>query len=373
MAHFIHTADWQIGTQFGAFDDEQATLLAEARFETISNIARLATKRNVDAVVVAGDVFDYHTVTSVLIRRLFSVLEGFSGRWILLPGNHDAALIESVWTRAKQLDCIGRNVTVASVRRPIELPEHGLVILPAPLTQRQTYDDLTEYFDHEETREGLIRIGLAHGSVASLLPEGVDATNPIAETRANTARLDYLALGDWHGVLKVNDRTWYSGTPEQDRFKSNRPGYVLDVTIGAPGELPQVEEVRLGRYTWQVWDEVINVSTDVDALVVRLAQLNSNDVLRIDIRGSTELESSDALERALEITRARIRVLRADTSLLQLQPTDNELTALGGRGGYLANVVAHLKDLQSDTSQGSIATEALRQLARIQRTARTMP
>jgi DNA repair exonuclease SbcCD nuclease subunit len=34
MIRFLHSADWQIGTQFGQFDAEEAAHLAEARFET---------------------------------------------------------------------------------------------------------------------------------------------------------------------------------------------------------------------------------------------------------------------------------------------------------------------------------------------------
>ena len=370
MARFLHTADWQIGTQFGSFDSSEATLLAEARLDTVTAIAKAATERKVDAVLVAGDVFDHHTVSSTLIRRLFGALGGFAGRWVLLPGNHDSALAESVWRRAQRLNCIPASVTVVTAPGPIELPDCGVVLLPAPLTQRQTFDDLTAYFDREETPAQRIRVGLAHGSVSGILPEAADSTNPIAPNRAQTARLDYLALGDWHGAFQVNERTWYAGTPEQDRHKGNRPGYVLDVTIDGPGALPRVEEVRLGRYTWQRWDEVVNGPTDVEVLIGRLNELAATDVLRIEIEGTANLESAHALEQALEIVRARVRALRADMSRLLLEPTADEVAALGAGTGYLANVVASLRDLQVTADQGAIATEALHQLARIQRAQR---
>jgi DNA repair exonuclease SbcCD nuclease subunit len=115
MIRFLHTADWQIGTQFGQFDAEEAAHLAEARFETVRRIASEAATRRVDAVLVAGDVFDQQTVSDTVIRRLFGALAGFTGPWIMLPGNHDAALVESVWTRAQRLNCVPANVRV--VRR----------------------------------------------------------------------------------------------------------------------------------------------------------------------------------------------------------------------------------------------------------------
>lgn len=52
--------------------------------------------------------------------------------------------------------------------------------------------------------------------------------------RARRAGLDYLALGDWHGAVEVDQRTHYCGTPEPDRFKHQRPGTALLVSIAAP-------------------------------------------------------------------------------------------------------------------------------------------
>ena len=145
-------------------------------------------------------------------------------------------------------------------------------MLAAPLTQRHTYDDVTQAFDLMESEAGRVRVGLAHGSVTGRLPETIDATNPIAADRAARARLDYLALGDWHGCLRVDERCWYAGTPEQDRFRGNEPGYVLDVRI-AGGAVPEVERVALGRYRWSAWRETLSLPTDAQALADRLAAL----------------------------------------------------------------------------------------------------
>jgi len=49
--------------------------------------------------------------------------------------------------------------------------------------------------DGAATPPGVLRIGLAHGSVVNFGSE-CEATNPIDPARATKARLDYLALGD---------------------------------------------------------------------------------------------------------------------------------------------------------------------------------
>ena len=370
MIRFLHTADWQIGTQFGQFEPDEAAHLAEARFETVRRIAEEANARKVDAVLVAGDVFDLQTVSDTVIRRLFGALQAYCGPWIMLPGNHDAALVESVWTRAQRLNCIAPNVRVVLEPGVVLLDACRCALLCAPLTQRITYDDTTGFFDTAETPPGYYRVGLAHGSVSGILQEGIDSSNPLAPTRAASARLDYLALGDWHGHLRVDERTWYAGTHEQDRFRANDAGFVLDVTL-SEGALPVVEAVRVGKYRWHRWDETISVPTDVDALKTRLATLGSHDVLRVAVGGTAALADAEAIHVAVEEARARVRALRVDLSGLQVLPTADDLAELGAQSGYLAKVVARLRDLQegpqSDPQQVKRAAEALLLLARFQR------
>ncbi|CAH2909170.1 MAG: DNA double-strand break repair protein Mre11 [uncultured Paraburkholderia sp.] len=371
MIRFLHTADWQIGTQFGQFEPDEAAHLVQARFDTVRHIAEEAAARNVDAVLVAGDVFDLQTVSDTVIRRLFAALQAFTGPWIMLPGNHDAALVESVWTRAQRLNCLPPNVRVVLEPGVVLLDTCRCALLCAPLTQRITYDDTTGFFDTAETPPGYHRVGLAHGSVSGILQEGIDSSNPIAPTRAVSARLDYLALGDWHGHLRVDGRTWYAGTHEQDRFRANDPGFMLEVSVSEPGAQPVVEPVRVGQYQWHRWDETIVVPTDVDTLKARLATLGSRDVLRITASGTAALADAEALHVAVEEARARVRALRVDLSGLQVLPTTEDLAELGAQSGYLAKVVARLRDMQedpqSDPQQVRRAAEALLLLARFQR------
>ena len=151
MPRFLHTADWQIGRQYSQFPPDDGVPLAEARLEAVATIARLATEHAVDAVLVAGDVFDAQAVSERTIRRLFAQLAGFAGPWLMIPGNHDAALAESVWTCARRIGAVPPNVHLALEPGVIDFAALGFVALAAPLTQRHTYNDLTEWFDTAET------------------------------------------------------------------------------------------------------------------------------------------------------------------------------------------------------------------------------
>jgi DNA repair exonuclease SbcCD nuclease subunit len=347
VIRILHTADWQIGRLYGAFDPDDAVPLAEARFTAVERLAALATRARVDAVVVAGDVFDAQTVSARSIRRLFNAMEAYSGPWVMIPGNHDAALAESVWTHAARLGALPPNLHLSLAPRVIELAEAPLAFLCAPLTQRHTFEDLTEWFDAAETRPGWLRIGVAHGAVQGILAEGIDSANPIAQDRAERARLDYLALGDWHGTRRVDARTWYSGTPEPDRFKANDSGQALLVSFGEPGSAPQVEPVITRQFRWQQQAYRLGVTSDLDVLIESLASADANDVLDLSVSGQVDMANHTRLQGELGVAEARLRCLRCDLSALQLAPTAEDIAALQA-DGYLGEVI---EDLRSETTE----------------------
>ncbi|WP_298447006.1 DNA repair exonuclease [uncultured Marinobacter sp.] len=357
MPKFLHTADWQMGRTYSRFDAEDGAALVEARYEAIERLAALATEHQCDAVLVAGDVFDAQTVADRTIRRVFNATRGFEGPWVMLPGNHDAALAESVWARAKRLGAVPPNVHLALESGVTSLPEQGIAVLAAPLTQRHTYGDLTQPFAEMETPPDSLRIGLAHGSVQGLLPDEIDSTNPIAPDRTATANLDYLALGDWHGVKQINDRTWYSGTPEPERFRNNDAGYVLIVDIESPGATPQVTRHETARYQWHQWRETLSVPSDLGELLIRLGQLPEASVLDLKLNGTLTLAGDQKLTDALSVAEARYRSVTCDRSGLQLSPTEEDIAELHA-DGYLGEVVQELRESQQATEEDEAAAVA---------------
>lgn len=359
MPIFLHTADWQIGRQYPAFEPDNAVPMAAARLEAVHRLAQLAATEGAQAVLVAGDVFDAQTVSDKTVRQLFQAMAGWAGPWVLLPGNHDAALAESVWSRAQRLGVVPPNVHLALKPEVLLLPEAGLALLPAPLTQRHTHNDLTTWFDTVDTPPGLLRVGLAHGSITGILAEDIDSANPIAPDRATRARLDYLALGDWHGARQIDARTWYSGTPEPDRFRNNEAGLALRVQIDGPGERPVVTPLPVGQLRWQQWEAGLHQAGDVALLVERLQAMGPADVLDVTLQGELDLAAHQRLDAALAEAEARLRSLRVDRHGLRLRPTDADLAALHA-DGYVGEVVAELRD---EAEAGSdIAREALVQL-----------
>lgn len=366
MIKLLHTADWQIGKQYGQFDTDDAALLAEARFAVVERLAQLAVAQSVDAVLVAGDVFDAQGVADKTIHRLFNSMAAFRGPWVLIPGNHDAGLAESVWTRAARLNAVPPNAHVCLQPEPLSFTSLGLAVLPAPLTQRHTHNDLTEWFAAAQVPPGLFRVGLAHGSVQGILAEGIDSSNPIATARAEQAALDYLALGDWHGCKQIDARTWYSGTPETDRFKANASGQALIVSLSEPGSLPSVVQHATGQYRWRDDTVDLQVPSDIDALLLQLAGLTSADVVALSVTGRIDLPGRRRLMDAIGQARGRARSLAADLAALRFEPTPEDIGALQA-DGYLGDVIASLRAAQEGaaTDAADVARDALALLAGI--------
>ena len=362
---FIHTADWQIGKPFHRFG-EADVLLRHARIDAIQTIGRLAAEKAVAHVLVAGDIYDQEAPSVKTLREPLERMREFpTVHWHLLPGNHDPHRARGVWDRLRDL-APPDNVHLHLTAEPYPLGSEA-VILPAPLLRKSESRDLTEWMDEAETAPGVIRIGLAHGSVQGFGTEG-DASNLIAPDRPAKAKLDYLALGDWHKTIQINDRVWYAGTMEPDHFRSQERGQVLLVDIAAPGASPRVEPIVVGAFTWLTHEERLDTGCDLAGLEQRLRALSPNlrrTALSLQFNGAVSLHERSELESRLEVLRAAFFYLDARTEDLRVSPTDEDLEAIDF-GGVLRDAAERLKQQAADVAQGDqqrrVAKDALVEL-----------
>lgn len=326
----IHSADWQLGKPYGRFEPEVRAALTEARFDVIDAIGRAATLHGADHVFVAGDVFDTEGPEDRTIVQAISRMERHPCRWWLLPGNHDFARNGGLWDRVRQR--AGSTITVLSQPQPQEI-EPGVWLLPAPLTHRHHLDDPTDLFDGMATPGARLRLGVAHGSIRDFGTQG-ETKNQIAPDRARRSNLDYLALGDWHGTLKVDARTWYSGTPETDRFQRDEPGHILLVDVDEDRE-PIVTPIPTGRFQWMRRSWTVNDQAAFDAECDQL--LGSIDppatLLDLSLAGITSLTDRVAMLSRLENDVGhRVRYLDVRSSDLVGRPSEDDIAQLAVEG-----------------------------------------
>ena len=345
----IHTADWQIAKVFKQFAGKEEAL-KQARLGAIERLGELARSHGAGHVLVAGDIYDTEAPSPVTLRAPIERMKRYPDiQWHLLPGNHDPHRPEGLWDQLVQMG-VPAHVHLHLAPTPHALDDTA-VLLPAPLTRKTEFDDLTAWMDDAATAPGLIRIGLAHGSVTNFSTEG-DATNPIDPARPAKARLDYLALGDWHRTLQIGPSVWYAGTPEPDRAGRQERGTALLVEIAAPGSPAAVTPLATGTYRWVTRTERLNDTAAIADLEQRLRGEPdlSRLMVRLKLEGALPITDYAELQRRLLDLEAAVFHLDADTSALAPRPSEADLEAIDF-DGVLRRCADRLKSLAEDTAQ----------------------
>ena len=363
---FIHTADWQIGKVFRRFQDKEP-VLQQARLDVIGAIAALAAAEGATDILIAGDLYEHEAPSQrTLSEPLQRMRQHAALRWHVLPGNHDPHRPQGLWDRARALG-LPANVVLHLEPKPHRVGEAA--ILPAPLLRTSETRDLTGWMDHAETEPGLIRIGLAHGSIQGFGGGEGEARNLIDPRRPERARLDYLALGDWHRTLSIGERVHYAGAPEPDRFGSQDEGSVLLVDVAGPGAPPRVERRRVGRYRWTVAEHRLDAAEQIDDLDRLLRQTPdlANHVMRLRLEGALSLAALAILDERLAQLEAAMLWLEVEREGLEVRPDPEDLERIDFDGVLRQasdRLLARSRDAALDAGERSLAADALLELYR---------
>lgn len=360
MLRLIHTSDWQLGKPFVRFSADVRSALTEARFDAIDRIGAFASERDIEHVVVAGDVFDSTGPADREIVQALTRMGRGSCTWWLLPGNHDHARADGLWTRVRAK--VPPNVRVLDAAEPVEM-EGGAWLLPAPLEHRRTRDDPTSTMSGMVTPAGALRIGLAHGSVVDFGAKG-EAENVIPADRAKQSGLDYLALGDWHGHLTIGDRTAYSGTPEVDRFGRDDVGSIIIAEVGQ-GRAPTLGRVETGRYRWleREWQMAELADFEREVADLRRSVDQASTLLRLRLTGSASLGDRVAIQQlASSDLGLALRWLDLHDADLIAQPTEDDIAAIDMQGTLAAAAATLRTRAQAGGADHQLASRALERL-----------
>lgn len=359
MFRFIHSSDLHLGKRFGNLPQELGVRLREARHGVIGRLAAQARANGAGAVLLAGDTFDTETPTPEIRRQALAEMAHHAPLvWVLLPGNHDSLQASSLWSALR--DGLPANVRLATEPEPCDLAP-GVVLLPAPCTVRRPGRDLTEWMSAAATPAGTLRLGLAHGPIRDFSEDGM-AGEVIAPDRAARAGLDYLALGDWHGAVAVDARTHYSGTPEPDRFKHDRPGAALLVELAGPGAEPQVTPLATAAFDWRTVPLHLLAADDGPALLAaRLpaGPQRRQSLLRIAASGRTSLAGRTALAAAVTQAAPEFALLALDDHELATECEAADLDLID-RAGALREAAETLRAASLDTGADAAARETAR-------------
>jgi len=234
----LHTSDWHIGRSLHGAD-----LLREQE-AVLSGLADVVVAESVDAVVVAGDVYDRAVpsadATGVLDRVVGRLLRA-GAAVVLTPGNHDSA--RRLGTFSGLLSVAGLHVraTTAGLDEPVllrdehgEVAVYGLPYLEPEIARHElggggrenstarTHEAvLTEAMDRVR-RDLFLRpdtrsVVLAHAFVGGGVPSDSERDICVGGVDLVPAPVfdgvDYVALGHLHRPQTITPRLRYSGSP----------------------------------------------------------------------------------------------------------------------------------------------------------------
>lgn len=344
---FIHTADLHLGKAFGNY--ESADRLKVARTELISKLALSARTHNAPHILVAGDLFETPNPAAQTWRQAVATMaEAKDVTWWLLPGNHDnLAEGQATWNGIAGLT--HPNIRVLQTAEPLEM-QPGAFLLPSPLTTRRPSSDPTDWMDNAATPDGAMRIGLAHGSIQSFGETTLPA-DMIAPDRATRANLDWLALGDWHGEMKISDNSAYSGSPERTGFKHNGRGVAYVVEITGPGAKPIVEPITVGAFDWQEVHLDLVPGDDPKVMIEEnLPKGARRDILvKVIANGRLPMRDASRLQQLTQEIGPDFCHFEVDTKDLRTQIETNDLDDISV-GGALREAANTLAETASDQS-----------------------
>lgn len=223
---FLHTADWHIGKKLNGYD-----LLAEQEY-IIDEFIQLALKEEVDAIVIAGDLYD-RSVPSVeavdLFNRKIKELNLTHQLPVLaISGNHDSSgrlAVGSEWFVATDFFL---STDIAQALQPVEFLDTQFYLLPffEPFAAELHFDETLKSSGQAVARvieemqktfnpakkQVLVSHFFVAGSLRSdsetQLEVGGLASVPLEILRP----FDYVALGHLHNKEAIKDaHVQYSG------------------------------------------------------------------------------------------------------------------------------------------------------------------
>ncbi len=296
----LHTADWHLGMRFPSFAEHEQKLTHQ-RLATVRNILGVAERYGVDAVVVAGDVFDLPEPTELWWRPLVELLaeRTWSDRkLVLLPGNHDPLTATSVWQNPQFLRALPPWAMVVD-RDDFTLPiGDDAVIHAVPCRRAAGQLEMAAKLPVRAAGDERVRIAVLHGQTFAM--EGWAANFHIAKDTASARGFDYVALGDTHALRRYPpDATpmVYPGAPEPTRFGETEAGNVVLALFHRRRRTPQIYVEPVGHFRWQ--ERTITSIAELRAL---RDEDHRHSVLRLAVQlalPAREYEEAEQILRAL--------------------------------------------------------------------------
>lgn len=243
----LHCADLHLGPDLHSTDERTGELLA-----TFRNITTLCRERQIDLLLIAGDLFDRSSVHEDLARSVKEYLAECPARTFIAPGNHDYVAPDSVY---RDQDWPDRVHIFKGDLQAVDLEDLPVTVWGAGFERSFITSPLEFPVDIGDPAR--IQICLIHGDLVS--ERGKSDYRPITRQTISRSGMDYVALGHIHQAsdLERAGKTFfaYPGCPDGRGFDETGLKGVLAGQVGkakvivefvpTSSRLYLIEEVRL--------------------------------------------------------------------------------------------------------------------------------
>jgi DNA repair exonuclease SbcCD nuclease subunit len=171
-----------------------------------------------DLVLLVGDTFESNQLSAAVLDSAARLLSEAGMPVVMLPGNHDPALPDSVFVRGEIARVPNAHILGVTHDETVSFPAYDLEIWGHA---HRDYFDMAP-LRGPRPRSTRWQVAMAHGHYEPpqtranpLRPSWIFSDEEIAATRA-----DYLALGHWDRPMRVGNGVvpaFYSGSPELAR------------------------------------------------------------------------------------------------------------------------------------------------------------
>jgi exonuclease SbcD len=300
---FIHCSDLHIDSPFKGFsaiNPDWAERLRQAPLQSFLNIVDLAVRERVDAVIIAGDVFDGEDKSLQAQFKFRQGLQTLSDNNIpsfIAHGNHDPLNSWSTTINWPEGVTVFPGTGVQSV--PVVKDGRTLAhIYGTSFPERDVFDNLTLQF--ERNQESGFAVAVLHANVGGH-PDH-DPYAPCAVDDLVARGMDYWALGHIHQrevLRKGHPAIVYCGNSQGRFFKESGPRGCCLVTLNE-GALPDVRFVATDTLRFVENSVDLSSCDSLDAVVeeiVRQCQTllgqaeGRSLVVRLTLTGRTEIHT----------------------------------------------------------------------------------
>lgn len=329
---FVHSADIHLDSPLSSLalrDSELAELIGNATRRAFVNAVDVCLTEQVDALLLAGDLYDGDQTSMKTARFLAAQIRRLDEagiRVFIIRGNHDAlSRITRELTFPESVKVFGGRAEAILMERPTGLPIaiHGL-----SFARPQAPESLLPRF--KPPVEGAVNIGLLHTSLGGA--QGHDDYAPCALADLDAAGFNYWALGHIHkrAVAQGRSIVVMPGMPQGRDINESGPKSVTLVTVGDDRSV-QIEERLVSVAQFEPvpvhltgindWRDMLEAVTNAlrqvrkrvpsEHVVARL-RLTGTTPLAWRLRSDHDLLQTDAVNQAFDIGKTWIEKIEID-------------------------------------------------------------